>query len=78
MRTIDFAEFQQSTRLMWPYFMDTYSDIAGLFSKLPYDAMQYREVGSYQESSRAGSRWILLDEIFRSTNQPENGRSNEE
>lgn len=57
-------------------FMDAFSDIAGLFSKLPYDAGQYQEIGSLQESGRVGSRWVLIDEIFRSTNQPESEITN--
>ena len=46
--------------------MDTFSDIAGLFSKLPYDVCQYQEIGNFQENSQVGSRWTLVAEISRS------------
>jgi hypothetical protein len=49
--------------------MDTFSDIAGLFSKLPYDVSQYQEIGNFQETGRVGSRWTLLAEISRSITQ---------
>jgi len=49
--------------------MNSYSDIAGLFSKLPYDVKQYQEIGKFQELSPSAQRWSLVDEIYRSTIQ---------
>lgn len=52
--------------------MDSFSDIAGLFSKLPYDVSQYQEIGNVQEAGQIGSRWVLVAEISRSITQSEN------
>jgi hypothetical protein len=51
--------------------MDATSDIAVLFSKLPYNANQYQEIGDFQQQDRVNNRWNLIAEINRSINQTE-------
>ena len=55
--------------------MDSFSDIEGLFSKLPYDASQYQEIGKFQDISQAGLRWALVAEITRYIAQSGTARS---
>lgn len=39
------------------------SDIDRLFSKLPFDANHYQEIGNFQGANRNSPRWNLVDEI---------------
>ena len=50
--------------------MNRFSDIVGLFSKLPYDPEQYQEIKHSQDVAKVGVRWSLLGEIFHATSKP--------
>jgi hypothetical protein len=42
---------------------NTHSDIASLFSKLPYAIHNYQEIANIRRLERASSSWALLREI---------------